>query len=79
MRDAVLDLRRVRSTCLDLNLFFTFSYEFCVDFVTGGLSVLLNEWALDEDPRRFALIATLPVIYCISIVSFMFSFRHTRS
>ncbi|KAG6876941.1 hypothetical protein C0993_011855 [Termitomyces sp. T159_Od127] len=36
-------------------------------FMTGGISVLLNEWALDSDPRRFALIATLPVIYCISI------------
>ncbi|KAG6878989.1 hypothetical protein C0992_006047 [Termitomyces sp. T32_za158] len=36
-------------------------------FITGGISVLLNEWALDGDPRRFALIATLPVIYCVSI------------
>ncbi|KNZ76240.1 hypothetical protein J132_11110 [Termitomyces sp. J132] len=37
-------------------------------FMTGGISVLLNEWALDGDALRFALIVTLPVIYCISIV-----------
>ncbi|KAG6834901.1 hypothetical protein H0H93_006561, partial [Arthromyces matolae] len=36
-------------------------------FMTGGISILLNEFALDGDPRRFALLVTLPVIYCVSI------------
>ena len=39
-----------------------------LDFVTGGVNVLLQEWALDGDPKRFALIATLPVIYCVCLV-----------
>lgn len=39
------------------------------DFVTGGVKVLLTEYALDGDPRRFALLITMPVIYCVSIVS----------
>ncbi|PPQ70784.1 hypothetical protein CVT26_014719 [Gymnopilus dilepis] len=36
-------------------------------FMTSGVSVLLEEYALDHDPRRFALLATTPVIYCVSI------------
>ncbi|KAK7055869.1 glycosyl transferase family group 2-domain-containing protein [Favolaschia claudopus] len=36
-------------------------------FVFSGVSVLLAEYALDGDPRRFALILTLPVIFCVSI------------
>lgn len=30
--------------------------------------MLLEEFALDRDPTRFALIVTLPVIFCVSIV-----------
>ncbi|KAJ7692095.1 glycosyl transferase family group 2-domain-containing protein [Mycena rosella] len=33
----------------------------------SGVSVLLEEFALDGDATRFALIATLPVIFCISV------------
>ncbi|KAJ7651191.1 glycosyl transferase family group 2-domain-containing protein [Roridomyces roridus] len=36
-------------------------------FVFAGVSILLEEYALDHDPRRFALILTLPVIFCVSI------------
>ncbi|CAK5262707.1 unnamed protein product [Mycena citricolor] len=36
-------------------------------FVMSGVSVLLEEYALDGDPRRFALMLTLPVIFCVSI------------
>ncbi|KAF7311950.1 hypothetical protein MIND_00206600 [Mycena indigotica] len=36
-------------------------------FVFAGISVLLEEYALDGDPRRFALVLTLPVIFCVSI------------
>ncbi|KAG5644401.1 hypothetical protein DXG03_008568 [Asterophora parasitica] len=36
-------------------------------FMTGGISVLLQEYALDGDPRRFALLAALPIIYCVSL------------
>ncbi|KAG6864652.1 hypothetical protein C0991_008069 [Blastosporella zonata] len=36
-------------------------------FMTGGITILLEEFALDGDPRRFALLATLPIIYCVSL------------
>ncbi|KAJ7705084.1 glycosyl transferase family group 2-domain-containing protein [Mycena olivaceomarginata] len=36
-------------------------------FVLSGVSVLLKEYALDGDPTRFALMVTLPVIFCVSI------------
>ncbi|KAJ7850350.1 glycosyl transferase family group 2-domain-containing protein [Mycena leptocephala] len=36
-------------------------------FVMSGIKVLLQEYALDGDPKRFALLATLPVIFCVSI------------
>ncbi|KAH6903092.1 glycosyl transferase family group 2-domain-containing protein [Coprinopsis sp. MPI-PUGE-AT-0042] len=36
-------------------------------FCTAGISNLLQEWALDGDYTRFALVATLPVIFCVSI------------
>ena len=38
------------------------------DFCSSGVSVLLEEYALDGDPMRFVLVVTLPVIYCVSIV-----------
>ncbi|KAF7335514.1 hypothetical protein MVEN_02205200 [Mycena venus] len=41
-------------------------------FVFSGISVLLEEYALDGDPTRFALIVTLPVIFlrffCLQLV-----------
>ena len=37
--------------------------------MSSGVSVLLKEYALDHDLTRFALVVTLPVIYCVSIVS----------
>ncbi|KAH8835947.1 glycosyl transferase family group 2-domain-containing protein [Flagelloscypha sp. PMI_526] len=36
-------------------------------FSTSGVSVLLEEYALDGDMTRFALVATLPIILAISI------------
>ncbi|KAJ3511596.1 hypothetical protein NLJ89_g4008 [Agrocybe chaxingu] len=36
-------------------------------FMTSGVSVLLEEYALDGDLTRFALLVTMPVIYCVSI------------
>ncbi|KAG5636255.1 hypothetical protein H0H81_008634 [Sphagnurus paluster] len=36
-------------------------------FMTSGISILMKEYALDGDPRRFALIVTLPVIFCVSL------------
>lgn len=40
----------------------------CADFMTAGCAVLLEEFRLDGDATRFALIATLPVIFCVSLV-----------
>ncbi|KDR73818.1 hypothetical protein GALMADRAFT_251646 [Galerina marginata CBS 339.88] len=36
-------------------------------FITSGISVLLEEYALDGSLTRFALLATAPVIFCVSI------------
>ncbi|KAG2019686.1 hypothetical protein CC2G_005101 [Coprinopsis cinerea AmutBmut pab1-1] len=36
-------------------------------FCTAGVSNLLYQWALDGDFTRFALVVTLPVIFCVSI------------
>ncbi|TEB39489.1 hypothetical protein FA13DRAFT_1750926 [Coprinellus micaceus] len=36
-------------------------------FATAGVSNLIQQWALDGDFTRFALIVTLPVIFCVSI------------
>ncbi|KAL9715509.1 hypothetical protein Ac2012v2_002170 [Leucoagaricus gongylophorus] len=36
-------------------------------FVTAGASILLEEFALDRNPARFGLLATLPIIFCISV------------
>ncbi|KAF9462750.1 glycosyl transferase family group 2-domain-containing protein [Collybia nuda] len=36
-------------------------------FVTAGVMVLLEEYALDGDPTRFALLVTMPVIFCVSL------------
>ncbi|KAJ6615839.1 glycosyl transferase family group 2-domain-containing protein [Mycena sp. CBHHK59/15] len=36
-------------------------------FMLAGTSVLLEEFALDGDATRFALLVTLPVIFCVSL------------
>ena len=36
--------------------------------MSSGIRVLLEEYALDGSMTRFALLVTLPVIYCVSIV-----------
>ncbi|KAF6763688.1 glycosyl transferase family group 2-domain-containing protein [Ephemerocybe angulata] len=36
-------------------------------FATAGISNLIQQWALDGDFTRFALMVTLPVIFCVSI------------
>lgn len=36
-------------------------------FCAAGVGNLLQEWALDGDYTRFALVVTLPVIFCVSI------------
>ena len=37
--------------------------------MTSALSVLLEEFALDGSFARFGLMATTPVIFCVSIAS----------
>ncbi|KAF8891407.1 glycosyl transferase family group 2-domain-containing protein [Infundibulicybe gibba] len=36
-------------------------------FMSSGLSILMEEFALDGDASRFALVVTLPIIYCVSL------------
>lgn len=38
------------------------------DFMASGVAVLLEEYALDGNTQRFALLATMPVIFCVSLV-----------
>lgn len=58
---------------LILKMRFIDDRNFFADFMTSGIAVLLEEYALDHDPTRFALIVTLPVIYCVSIVRIFLS------
>jgi len=36
-------------------------------FALSGVGVLLQEFAMDGSPIRFALVATLPIVFCISV------------
>jgi hypothetical protein len=36
-------------------------------FCLSGVGTLLREYALDKNPMRFVLVATLPIIFCISV------------
>ncbi|KAJ8077553.1 hypothetical protein PM082_001985 [Marasmius tenuissimus] len=36
-------------------------------FVTAGIATLIEEWVLDGDATRFALVVVLPVIFCVSL------------
>ena len=42
-----------------------------LDFMVSALSVLLEEFALDGGFARFGLLATTPVIFCVSIVGLL--------
>ncbi|KAL0573094.1 hypothetical protein V5O48_008865 [Marasmius crinis-equi] len=37
-------------------------------FVTGGIATLVEEWVLDGDATRFALVVVLPVIFCVCLL-----------
>jgi hypothetical protein len=39
-----------------------------LDLVTAGVPVLLQEYALDGTTARFALLVTMPVIFCVFLV-----------
>ena len=40
------------------------------DFVGSGLAILLLEFKLDHTYQRFALLATAPFLFCVSLVSY---------
>lgn len=40
-----------------------------LDFMSSGAGILLEEFAMDRNAARFGLLATLPIIFCISVVS----------
>lgn len=40
-----------------------------IDFMSSGAGILLEEYALDQNAARFGLMVTLPIIFCISVVS----------
>jgi hypothetical protein len=38
------------------------------DFMGNGIQMLLVEFWLDKDPVRFALVVTIPFLFCVSLV-----------
>ncbi|PVF94594.1 hypothetical protein CPB86DRAFT_776587 [Serendipita vermifera] len=36
-------------------------------FMGSGVKIILTEWALDNDYIRFALLATLPLVFCVAL------------
>jgi hypothetical protein len=54
-------------------------YLFATDhskvFMGSGLRMLLMEFFLDGDYVRFALVATMPFLFCVSLVSSVSSSR----
>lgn len=45
----------------------------------SGVSILLQEWALDNDFIRFALAALIPLLFCVSLVRLAFAWPATCS
>ena len=43
-----------------------------LDFIASGAVLLLDEWRLDNDYTRFALLATSPLLICVSLVRDVF-------
>jgi hypothetical protein len=50
-------------------------YHILLDFIGSGISMLLQEWRLTNDYKRFALLATTPFLFCVSLVCTMFPLR----
>ena len=44
----------------------------CLVFIANGVLLLLQEWRLDQDYTRFALLATSPFLVCVSLVKQVF-------
>lgn len=40
-----------------------------LDFMGNGVCMLLREYWVDGNPIRFALAATIPFLFCVSLVS----------
>jgi hypothetical protein len=38
-----------------------------LDFLGSGIKIIIMEWALDDDYVRFALLATVPFVFCIAL------------
>jgi hypothetical protein len=62
--------------CRLVSLFEIFWYSVCLVltgtspvFVGSGVSILFQEWRLTKDYTRFALLATVPFLFCVSLVS----------
>ena len=53
-------------------------YHISLDFIGCGADILLQEWRLTNDYKRFALLATAPFLFCISLVctTFLFIVSH---
>jgi len=48
--------------------------DVCAVFIASGLSIAMQEWRLDFDYTRFALLAATPFLLCISLVCTVASF-----
>jgi hypothetical protein len=47
-------------------------------FMASGVATVLAEWRLDHSYSRFALFSTIPLLFCISLVSFTDVLRALR-
>jgi hypothetical protein len=55
--------------CCDIVATRPFNDRISSVFIGSGASILLQEWRLTNDFTRFALLATAPFLFCVSLVS----------
>ncbi|RDB21975.1 hypothetical protein Hypma_011029 [Hypsizygus marmoreus] len=59
--------RKSRPIRLFAPIYNGFGFGMAVFFIFSGLVVLLQEWRLDHDYKRFALLSTTPFLLCVSM------------
>jgi len=50
-------------------------HHILLDFIGSGVNILFQEWRLTNDYKRFALLATTPFLFCVSLVCTSFLLR----
>lgn len=55
--------------CYASFIFLPLTHGYCAVFLANGVNTILIEWQLDRDFTRFALCATIPLLFAVSLVS----------